>query len=109
MEKEVFQNKKRINERIPVSLPVKLFCSNGHYSGIAMNVSKNGMYIKTGITLPAESNFHVCMPYNEDELKVPVKLVRLAETYGFFDAVGVEVLNPPEKYLEFVGGLMTAL
>ncbi len=109
MEKEGLRTKKRFSSRVHVSLPVKLLCSNGHYSGIAMNVSKNGMYIKTGITLPDEMNFDVCIPYQGEDLRVAVKLVRLVQTYGFFDAVGVEVLNPPEKYLELVGSLRPAL
>lgn len=105
MLKEKVETERRQDERIPISLPVKIYCKNSFYSGVAMNVSKKGMFIKTGISLPSEIFFDVCIPYKGGDLRIAVRLVRLSATFGYFDAIGVEVLNPPSEYANFIASL----
>ena len=101
---------RRAFNRIPTYLFVKFFCRDSLSYGIVKNLSENGMYIDTGMCLPLESNFEILIPTsNEETLNVLVKFKRLVKTAGFYDGIGVELLNPPDNYLEFVARLRAAL
>jgi hypothetical protein len=81
---------KRVFKRVPVLINAKVHCGNTLYAGTVTNLSKNGMCIKTG--LPLDLNFLV-------------EFRRAVETLGAFDTWGVEIMNPPKKYLEFLNHL----
>jgi len=96
---------RRAFERIPVYIEVKLFCGFMFFSGVITNLSENGMLINTRICLPFESRFEVLIPIKEEVLKVHCKVTRIVNTGDLYDAMGVELLNPPKKYFEFVYSL----
>lgn len=100
---------KRTSKRIPANLEVKFLCGGSLCSGVITNISEDGMYIKTGITLPDEANFEVSISFEGHNLKVPVKFKRIVESIGYFDTLGVEVLNPTKEYLELVSNLKARL
>jgi hypothetical protein len=99
--------KKRAFERIPSNLVAKFYCSNTTFYGILTNLSENGMCFKTVMYLPSESippgsGIKLLVNLKKDSLEVPVKVVRIAKTGGFCDTMGVELLEQPSDYLEFI-------
>jgi hypothetical protein len=93
----------KVNKRVPVLLNAKIHCGNALYAGTVTNLSKNGMCIKTEMPLPEELSFEVMIP--SKNMNFLVEFRRAVETFGFFDTWGVEIVNPPEKYLEFLNHL----
>lgn len=97
---------KRTYERIPASLVAKFFLCNTLYYGIVTNISENGMCINTGTCFPCGSKVKLRIPLKEEVLEVPVKVSRVVkETNSLYDVMGVEVLNPSERYLQIVDNL----
>lgn len=60
------------------------------------------MYIKTMISYPFDSLYEILIPLKTEVLKVPVKVVRTVKDGGFYEGMGVKLLNLPLKYLDFV-------
>lgn len=100
---------RRAYKRFPSNLLVRLHCADTLHYGIATNLSENGMCIKTGISLPSELSFMINVPFKQDVLKVPARVNRLVQSDGFYDGFGVEILDPPENYSEFLSTINSAL
>ena len=96
---------KRAYERIPASLEVRFFLGNSLCKGFMKNLSENGMCIKTRLCFPFESRFELLIPLKEKIMDVAVKVSRVKKTVDFYDTMGVEVLNQPKEYLEFVNSI----
>jgi hypothetical protein len=95
---------KRISGRIPIR--IEIHCCNVHYFGTITNISANGMYIKSKqISFPLASQFEICIPLNGNELKVHVKISRITKSNGYYDGMGVEILNPSRNYFDFINCL----
>lgn len=95
---------KRNSERKPLFLEVH--CFNKEYFGTVMNLSKHGMYIKSEkIDFPFASQFELTITLNSKTLKLPVQVNRVTKANGYYNGIGVKVLNPPAEYLEFVESL----
>jgi hypothetical protein len=90
---------RRAFERIPTFFSAKLLYGNSLQYGYVTNLSKSGICIITDVYFPSDSDLEILIPLSdEDTLKFPVKFKR---------AVGI--LNPPQKYLDFVDSRITAL
>jgi hypothetical protein len=96
------ENQKRSAVRIPASLVVKFMHRGSVCYGLITDISQNGMRINSGVCLPANSSLKLMLPLKEEVLELPVKVRRLVETDAFYDIMGVEVLKPPEKYIQIV-------
>jgi hypothetical protein len=96
---------KRTYERMNTNVRVSFFYRNDFYHGTMTNCSENGMCIKTRMCFPFETRIELLIPSKEDVLKVLVEVKRLEKTEGFYDAMGVELLNSSPKYLEFIKSL----
>ncbi len=99
---------KRTFGRVDTSLPIRYFCSNLFYTGTVTNLSGNGMFISTRMHFPFSSRFELLLPLKEEILRLPVKVTRIVKTDGFYNGMGVELLNPDQNYLEFVDTLKSA-
>ncbi len=100
---------KRAYKRILANVQISFFYDNAMFTGTIMNLSKNGIYIKTEMRLYYfKSKFKVHIPLENEVLEVPVKIIRLVKTDGFYDGMGVELLNSPKKYLELIDSLKYA-
>jgi hypothetical protein len=97
--------KKRAFERIDASLPVNYFCENILYSGKVKNLSENGMFISTSNLLPCSNRIDLLMPLKEEVSKFPATIIRIEKINDLKYNIGVELLNPPQKYLKFVSNL----
>jgi hypothetical protein len=100
---------RRAFERIPADLQANFFCGNTIFTGTVTNLSENGMFVKTKMCFPFDSTLEILIPLKEEVLKVPIKVSRIEKAEDFYDGMGVEVLNPPQNYVEFVSRLKSTL
>jgi Tfp pilus assembly protein PilZ len=89
-------------ERISTDLKLRFPCRNTFYSGTVTNLSENGMFINADISFPIKSSFEVFVQLKNEKLNVPVKIVRIVKSGGFYEGMGVKILNLPKKYLELL-------
>ncbi len=81
---------------------VKFPHNNTTCYGIVKNISEKGMCINSGVCLPSGSVVEMLIPLKKEELQVPVNVRWIAKTGDFYDAMGIEILKPSEKYLKIV-------
>lgn len=98
----------RACERIPARIDFS--CCDIDCFGTITNISANGMFIRSQkMSFPFDSQFEICITLKEEVLKVCVKVNRITKSSGYYDGIGVELLNPTQKYLELVDSLKSAL
>jgi hypothetical protein len=77
--------------------------------GTVSNLSEKGMFINvTEMTFPLDIQFEVMIPRKGQTLRIPVNLNRIEMSPDSQDGIGVELLNPPKEYLEFVKDLKSS-
>jgi desulfoferrodoxin (superoxide reductase-like protein) len=94
--------KKRSVERIPANMKAEFFWSDKINSGHIVDLSENGFLVKTDSCPDIRTKFDLNINLKDDVLKIPVKVRRIVNTY---DAIGVEITDPPQRYLEYVKAL----
>jgi hypothetical protein len=95
---------KRDFSRKPLFLEVH--CCNREYFGTVINLSEKGMFIKSQkIDFPFVLQFELSISLKDKTFKVPVKVNRVTKSNGYYDGLGVEVVNPPKDYLDLVDSL----
>jgi hypothetical protein len=100
----------RTFDRIPVLIDVEINCNNMVVTGALINISEHGMFIRTDrMPSPLQSQIEITIPLKEEAIHVSGKLVREENTQGYYNGVGVEVLNPSQNYLDFIDNLITVL
>jgi hypothetical protein len=98
---------KRAFKRIPAI--IECHCCNIECFGTITDLSENGMFVRSQkISLPLDSQFEIRIPLKEEVLNVSVKVNRITKSSGYYDGICVELLNPPQEYLEFVDSLEAA-
>lgn len=98
---------KRAHERIPVSVDMRFYCWSTLYPGKILNLSESGMFINTKESCyPSDSQLEIYIPHKEDVLYIPSYLCRIVWVMilpdDSSDSIGVEIVNPPRSYLDFV-------
>jgi hypothetical protein len=64
------------------------------------------MFIKSHkISFPFESVFQICIPLKNEMLDVSVRIKRFTKFSGYYDGIGVALVNRPQKYLDLVSKL----
>ena len=96
---------KRNSPRIPKSLKVVFPCCNKLYPGTVTNLSESGVLINSEINLPIKARFEIIISIKKKLFKIPAIFVRLDKKGENYKGMGVELLNPPKIYLEFVRNL----
>ena len=97
--------KKRSVERILADFEARFLWHDTVNSGTLVDLSENGMLITTAACPPMRARFEVTIPLEDEVLKIPVKVRRVVKKENVYEAVGLEVINPPRRYLEFIGAL----
>jgi hypothetical protein len=99
---------KRTFNRIPADL--EFHCFNINNFGTVTNISEKGMFIKSqNIKFPLEIQFNISISAKEETLNIPVKVNRITKSNGYYDGMGVELLEQPQKYLKHIQRLRLAL
>ncbi len=83
---------RRACERVSTKIEAKFFYGNALYEGEITNLSENGIFISTKMCFPFEAKFEILIPRDEGVLKVPVKVIRIIKSDGFYDGMGLELL-----------------
>jgi hypothetical protein len=97
---------RRTSWRIPVNVNITYSHGKKESPGTVTNLSEKGMFINTEETgYPEDSQFQVTIPMKEYDLHLSVKPIRSVKTNSHY-SIGVEVLNPPLKYTEYVDNLL---
>ena len=64
------------------------------------------MYVNIDKTcFPEESKFNITIPLKEEALNLSVRHIRSEDTDSENEGMGVTLLDPPEKYIDFVDNL----
>ena len=96
---------RRTFERIPVDFKVRYFCGDNACKGTVTDLSENGMFIDTTIDFPFDSNFKLVLPLDDEVINISAIIKRVVKSRGIYKGIGVELVNPPENYLQFVNEL----
>jgi len=97
--------KKRAVERIPANLKAEFSWGDKVVAGDIVNLSENGFLVKTDSCPVIKAKFDLNISLQDNVLKVPVKVRRIVKNDNNYDAIGVEIINPPQEYLEYVDAL----
>lgn len=93
----------RVSKRIPARVALRFPCCNTVHSGIATNLSEDGMFINTTeLCFPMQSRFEILIPLGKEVLKVPVKIARIVKKDKAYKGIGVKLVNLPNNFLKFV-------
>jgi hypothetical protein len=84
------------------------------YKGTIKNMSEKGIFIKTKtINFPLDSLLEIYIPFKKNVLYLPAKISNIAWRTLLPDdtcnAMGIELSDPPQDYLNLVEGLKPAL
>jgi hypothetical protein len=88
--------------RVPVGEDVKICEGNLFFSGTALNLSEKGMFIGTKKYFRREAISLIVMRLKDRLFKLPAKIKRSTLKTGFYDGIGVELIDPPRDYIEFL-------
>jgi len=99
---------RRAFERISVDFKVRYFCGDTAWNGNVTDLSENGMFIDTTIDFPFDSNFELVLPINDEVMKISAVIKRMVKDKGVYKGMGVELVDPPENYLQLVNELRLA-
>ena len=66
------------------------------------------MCISAGINLPENWETNLLVPIKDDQLEIASKVKWTRQTNGFYDSMGVEIFDPPEKFLQIVSSFKSA-
>jgi hypothetical protein len=99
---------RRAFERIPVDFKVRYFCGDTAWNGTVTNLSENSMFIDTTIDFPFDTNFELVLPLNDEVMKISAIIKRVVRNNDGYKGMGVELVNPPENYLQLVNDLRLA-
>ena len=93
---------RRAFERVPASFRARFLSGNRPDSATVTNFSENGMCIGSGYCLPCDDTLELLIPLHVEVLRVLVKIRRMEKVDDFNYTLGVELVDPPHEYLEFV-------
>lgn len=99
---------KRTFKRIQTEL--ESHCLKINNFGTVTNISEKGMFIKSQkIKFPLEVQFVISISAKDETLNLPVRVNRLTKSNGYYDGMGLEILQQPQKYLKHVKRLRLSL
>lgn len=93
---------RRSSERVPVGEEVKICEGNLFFSGTALNISDKGMFIGTKKHFALNAISLIVLRIKDRLFKLPARIKRSTLKTGFYDGIGVELIDPPRDYLEFL-------
>lgn len=105
----------RRSKRIVDNLDADIIASGSNYSGIIMNFSEEGLYMVTAnaksvedITPSTKLQLRCKLPSGENlRLHCEVKWFQAKTSpHGVSCSMGMEILNPPKQYKEFVKSIL---
>ena len=96
---------RRSSKRITSNIDTRFFMGNMFYTGNVKNLSKEGMFIKTNMLVPSGSLFVVIISVKEKLLRMLSRARRIVEKESSLSGIGIEIIDPPQQYTDFVEDL----
>jgi Tfp pilus assembly protein PilZ len=101
-------NERRSHERFPTRLQARLFYGNIIFSGMVTNISKRGMFVNTRIKFPVNSELILALLVDGKVLNIPIRIRRFSSPvnksgHANESGIGIELLDTPRSYLDFIG------
>ena len=101
--------KRRVVERVPASINVRLLNGETESLGTVKNLSEKGMFISTELSFPIKQQLEILLFLKKMVLHLPVNIRSLNKSGEIYNGIGLELINPPQDYIEFVSSLRTDL
>ena len=95
-------SEKRDCREMQMEIKARLFFGNLLSLGTSTEVSKHCMCIDTRYRFPLHSWINLLIPFNKDLMNIPCEISGFLEIDSLHDTMSIEILNPPEEYLELV-------
>jgi hypothetical protein len=103
----------RLSGRVIVDLPAEIICGERRYAGSIENLSVEGAYVVTaplkspsGISPDAIIEMRIHLPSGEKlNLNCKIKWSYLTPPHGYTNSIGLEILDPPPEYKEYLKAL----
>ena len=104
-------NNKRKSDRILTDIKVLFLCDHFQHAGTASNCSDTGMCITTPQYIPCEDHIGITISLEEDkeECNLSARIRRIVRRNDSHDTLGVELLNPPQEYTDYLDSLRSLL
>ncbi len=96
---------KRSFERIDANFDVRFSYGYIFYTGNIKNLSERGLFIRTKNCLPINSLILIMFRSEGELLKILARVKRSSKSNKFDDGMGIEVLNPQRKYIDYVNSM----
>ena len=103
----------RLSRRVIVDLPAEIIWGDRRYAGSIENLSAEGAYVVTaplksqsGIPPDTIIEMRIHLPSGERlNLNCKIKWSYLTPPHGYTNSVGLEILDPPQAYKEYLKAL----
>lgn len=96
---------KRSFERIDADVDVRFSYGYIFYTGSITNLSEKGLFIRTKNCLPTNSLILIMFREDDELLKILARVKRSTKSNRYDDGMGIEVLNPQRKYIDYVNNM----
>ncbi len=96
---------KRSFERIDADLDVRFSYGYIFYTGKISNFSEKGLFIRTRNCLPDNSIVLIMLRVENELVKLLARVKRSTKSGNNHDGMGIEILNPQKKYLNYIDSL----
>jgi hypothetical protein len=96
---------KRANKRIEVSFVANICCEPYLFKCTIINLSANGICLHTSMCFPGGTKCKLIIPSKQRDLEIAGQVKRTIKREGFNETMGLELLNPPQNYIEFINDL----
>ncbi len=96
---------KRSFERIDADVDVRFSYGYIFYTGSITNLSEKGLFIRTKNCLPMNSLILIMYRVEDELIKILARVKRSTKSNRYDDGMGIEVLNPQKKYIDYVNNM----
>ena len=97
-------------DRIPILMNAIITCQDHVYRGMVTNLSEKGMFIRTYVvTPPLDPQVEITLTIGETSISLSGRPVRSENIRGYYTGIGIEVINPPQNYLDLFDSLLAVL
>lgn len=94
--------RRRLFGRVESDFKIDFLFSDATHSGIITNVSESGVCLSAGLSLPRKSKIEILFPLQNETMRLPARVRRACKQSDQNHSMGVEILDAPASYLEFV-------
>lgn len=100
------QIQRRTFIRVTVDMNIRFFCEQMPYTAIMFDCTKNGIGIDTICNcLPCTYKVDLLIPLKTEILRLKGKISRIKKITDVNFKMGIELVKPPQKYLDFIDSL----